>query len=574
MIQRLQRHRYSLLLGLVLLLAAGSRFYGFTWGRPYALHVDEAYVIHLVYRLGEQWARERSLNPHASSYGALPLYLLLLAHQVASLVVARLGGRLGIDSAPLLYVGRLISATLGTATVGLIYELGKQVYGRAAGLLGATFLTLAVLAMRDSHFYTADTMLTFLVTLTVWLGVWVMRRRRWRNVLIYGVGMGLAISTKIVAVLLIVPLLVAAAVSGERRSRNSLGTLAPLLMQAMACMGAGLALALLVWLLLNPYAVLDYGDYFNFDQNDDLLVQSAVVWGTLRPLYTLQFAGTPRYLYVITNWLRWGLGLPLESLTLAGLVYALFEAGRGVGGDWLVLAWLGPYFLVAGSWYAKFIRYALPLLPFLCLLGGRLVADLYRKAKLPLARAAVVLLAVVVLLSSLFYTLAYLNIYARPDTRLQALRWMQQHIPKGATILVEKDAALHFEKLETMYGIRDYHLTVLDHYNIDGVKGVLYHAPAVSEERKRAFIQGKLNTEYIVLSDSWMERFLRQQDEYPVEAEFYEALFSGEAGYELVATFESRPRLGPWTINDDAAELTFRLFDHPKVYILHRFAGG
>jgi len=566
MIQRLQRHRYSLLLGLVLLLAAGSRFYGFTWGRPYALHVDEAYVIHLVYRLGEQWARERSLNPHASSYGALPLYLLLLAQQVASLIVAQLGGRFGIDSAPLLYVGRLISATLGTATVGLIYDLGKRLYSRAAGLLGAAFLTLAVLAVRDSHFYAVDTMLAFLVTLTVWFGARVMQRGRWRDVLAYGVSMGLAVSTKVVAGLLAVPLAVAVVKSHLHRGHR--GRL------AIVYVLAGLALALLVWLLLNPYAVLDYQNYFNFDQNDDLLVQSAVVRGTLRPLYTLQFAGTPRYVYVITNWLYWGLGLPLELLALAGLVYALVGMVRGVRGDWLVLAWLVPYFLVAGGWYAKFIRYALPLLPFLCLLGGRLVVDLYRKAKRPPARAAVGLLAAVVLLSSLLYTLAYLNIYARPDTRVQALRWMQQHIPKGATILVEKDAALRFEKLETMYGVRDYRLTVLDHYNIDGVKGVLYHAPAVSEERKRAFIQGKLNTEYVVLSDSWMERFLRLRDEYPVEAEFYDALLSGEAGYELVATFESRPRLGSWTINDDAAELTFRLFDHPRVYIFHRSAGG
>lgn len=54
MFQHLQRRKYVGLLGLVLLLAAGARFYGFTWGQPYALHVDESYVLSLVYRSGRR----------------------------------------------------------------------------------------------------------------------------------------------------------------------------------------------------------------------------------------------------------------------------------------------------------------------------------------------------------------------------------------------------------------------------------------------------------------------------------------------------------------------------------------
>jgi hypothetical protein len=44
-------------------------------------------------------------------------------------------------------------------------------------------------------------------------------------------------------------------------------------------------------------------------------------------------------------------------------------------------------------------------------------------------------------------------------------------------------------------------------------------------------------------------------------------LFAGELGYTEVATFASPPRLGPLVWNDDGAEETFQVFDHPTVRV-------
>ncbi|HET7012238.1 MAG TPA: DUF2298 domain-containing protein [Anaerolineales bacterium] len=41
-------------------------------------------------------------------------------------------------------------------------------------------------------------------------------------------------------------------------------------------------------------------------------------------------------------------------------------------------------------------------------------------------------------------------------------------------------------------------------------------------------------------------------------------------GYELVAVFQSNPQLGPVSINDQAAEEAFTVYDHPKVLIFRR----
>jgi len=41
-----------------------------------------------------------------------------------------------------------------------------------------------------------------------------------------------------------------------------------------------------------------------------------------------------------------------------------------------------------------------------------------------------------------------------------------------------------------------------------------------------------------------------------------------------VKTFKVYPKLFGVTINDDAAEFSFRLFDHPRVFVFRRFAAA
>ncbi|MGB3218411.1 MAG: hypothetical protein WBD79_13525, partial [Anaerolineae bacterium] len=103
--------RFSLLTGGILLLALLLRLVGLTWGFPHSFNVYESHVVYLASQLAQRFAQTGSLDPQASSYGALPLYLLALSTALAdgALTWLKTLVALPFDSAPMLYVGRLLA---------------------------------------------------------------------------------------------------------------------------------------------------------------------------------------------------------------------------------------------------------------------------------------------------------------------------------------------------------------------------------------------------------------------------------------------------------------------------------
>jgi len=590
--------RFPVLAGGVLLLALFLRVVGLTWGFPHSFNVDESHVIYLASQLTQRFAQTGSLDPQASSYGALPLYLLALSTVLADQALAWLKTLIAtpFDSAPMLYIGRLLAALSSTATVGLTMALAGRLYphpaneaaGRRVALGSGLLLAICLLPVREAHFGTVDSLLVALMMWTLLLGERLARRGAWRDYALTGAAVALAMSVKIGAGLLAAPVLAAHLAQTRRQfNRPASWGIPQLLLCGLVVVG--------LWLALNPYAVLNPATYFDLDRNDSVRTQSLVVAGSLPVLYTAQFDGTPRFLYALTNWLRYGFGLPLTALSLAavgGGFWRLWQARRGRPAvvkshaiapteserppawfaDAYVLTWLLAYTVVAGGAYAKFIRYALPLAPPLCILGGRLLADLWAgwrpgAPKLSWQTMSGRALALIIAAAGLLHTLAYVQIYRPPDVRLQAVSWIQQQAPTGASILVEKDEGLLLHKAESEYGLTGYNWRVWNPYEVDGVTSVRYLAPSVSPGQTAAYLGSLLTTDYVIVGNSWAERFTAAAARFPAQAAFYRRLFAGETGYRLVKTFRVIPQLGPWAWDDSGAELTFRLFDHPAVFI-------
>src|SRR6266571_2378315 len=359
------------------LLGLALRLYGLNWDQGNSFHPDERQILFHVTALS--WPGSLAqfldpanspLNPHFFAYGSFPIYLLALLGNILVHFSPTLG-----TFANLSLVGRVLSALFDTGTVLLTGWLGllladdgtpERRHAWNIALLAAALVVLTPFQLQLSHFYAVDTMLLFFITLTILACVALVDTDapiRWS--LVAGIGYGLALATKFSAAPLAVPLLVAVLLRWQRR--DLLSTLAPFFIS--------LATTMLTFLIAMPYALLDFS---NFVQQ--VSEQSDLARGLLDLPYVRQFAGTTPYVYEAQNMFFWGMGVTLGLAAFAGLLWLLWRVWKRDAGLWLVvLSWVLVDGAITGSFYVKFMRYMLPVYPFLTLIAATAVLTFARK---------------------------------------------------------------------------------------------------------------------------------------------------------------------------------------------------
>src|SRR6185503_14755937 len=86
-------------------------------------------------------------------------------------------------------------------------------------------------------------------------------------------------------------------------------------------------------------------------------------------------------MFPLYNIVVWGLGIPLGLASLAGMGLAIFELVRDRKLEHLLpVAYVGITFLYHASMFVKFMRYFLPIYPFLILFAAYLIMWLWRYA--------------------------------------------------------------------------------------------------------------------------------------------------------------------------------------------------
>ncbi|HKF35673.1 MAG TPA: glycosyltransferase family 39 protein, partial [Ktedonobacteraceae bacterium] len=355
--------RYQLLL----------RLYGPAAAQGNNFHPDERQILFHVVQLSwpGSWVQffnpaTSPLNPHFFAYGSFPLYLLAAVGNLLSHISTQLA-----DFAGLTLTGRTLNAIFDCGTILLAGWLGLLLttdrtagrrYAWSVALLAAALVAFTPLQVQLSHFYAVDTPLLFFVTLTVLACVVLVdtdKPVRWS--LIAGLGYGLALATKFSAAPLAVPLGVALAMRWYRYGFSTVRM--PFLLSVCA--------TFVVFLIAMPYALLDMPEFIQ-----QVAAQGDLARGLLDLPYVRQFAGTTPYVYEVQNMLFWGMGLTLGFAAFVGFPWLGFRVWKRDAGLWLVvLSWVVVYGAITGSFYVKFMRYMLPIYPFLTVMAaGVLVA--------------------------------------------------------------------------------------------------------------------------------------------------------------------------------------------------------
>jgi 4-amino-4-deoxy-L-arabinose transferase-like glycosyltransferase len=570
----------SLALWGIALLGFLLRIYGLDWDQGNSFHPDERQILFHVTALS--WPRSLAqfldaasspLNPHFFAYGSFPLYLLAWLGSVLVHMSPTLG-----TFAYLTLAGRVLSAIFDSGTILLTGWLGLLLMrDDAAGqdscwqvaLLAAALVAFTPLQLQLSHFYAVDTMLLFFVTLTV-LGcvALVNTNRPLLSALVIGLGYGLGLATKFSAAPLAVPLLVAALLRWYRRDFFS----------AFSSLVLAAATTIFVFFVAEPYAVLDLP---NFVQQ--VSEQGSLARGMLDLPYVRQFAGTIPYVYEVQNMLLWGLGLFLALAACVGFVWLLWRIWRREASLWVVLlCWVVVYGAITGSFYVKFMRYMLPVYPFLTLIAASVLVAFVRyhhwkRATRATARVAPTILVknpalwviALVLAGTIFQGLALLNVYSTPNTRVQASRWMYSRLPRGSVLTYEQwDDALPV----AVDGHDPTEFVQATYFDANGqaVTGLdLYGEDTINKARQLATLLPTLNA-ITMASDRLDKSIPRLPLRYPLTIHYYHLLFSGQLGFHLAARFENHPHLFGITLDDSSADESYSVFDHPTVRIFVR----
>ncbi len=598
----------------ILLVAAALRLTGVAWDGGIGAHPDERYLV----GVAEGMARLREPNPFAVDasfpYGHVPLYLFL-----------RLGGT------DRLMAARLLTGLLDVGTVALTAALARVLLaagrlGRWSGapLMAALFLAVMPLHVQQAHFATADVPLAFFSAGALLFAARSAPRLRFapslttnavrsqarsaaecrqrdsaslrrllrtarsqarsaaecrqrdsaslRRLLrtarsqarsaaecrLAGIWAGLALGCKAGAALLLIPIALAGALGAKNRRER------------IRRVAGALGVALATFALTDPFAVLESPRFLT-----NVAAQAALARGAVLVPYTLQYRGTPPYLYPIAQQLLWGMGPVLGLLGFGGLAWTAVRAARGRlrSAEWVVLVWALPFFAFTGGLSVKFPRYLLPLTPVLAVYAVQWV--------IAIGRGATRILFALAVLPAAFLSTALVVSYGQPHPWVAASEWIRAHIPPGSVIAVEEwDHPLPLDA-------EGYTLRVLPVFAPEGEE----------KERRMASVLAEADA-VVVASRRGYGALARWPDRFPATLADYRALFAGERGWIAAGCWGRWPSLARISLADDpfgAAGLplphpacrptgawlrlprldeSFVVYDHPEVVIFVAARGG
>jgi hypothetical protein len=448
-------------------------------------------------------------------YGTFPLFLTKIFAVIFNLD----------NYSQIHFVGRILSALFDSANVFLLYFLFKKIWP-------SLFYAFAVLPLQLSHFFAVDTFLSFFILLSFTLLVN-------KKYIFSGFAFGLALACKISAIYFL-PIII----------------LYLLINKKLLITVYYLLFAFLSFRLFQPYA---FVGLFSFNPNfvNSLKQIQAMSAPSIYFPPSIQWMNKTKIIFPVFNIIFWGLGLPF-FLSLFFIKKSKINLTIILSFVWII--WLLIY---QGLQPVFSMRYFLPIYPFL------MVLTLFLPAKIKK----------IIFCFHCFWGIAFLSIYSRPHSRVQASDWIIKNLSPDSVLSVDAwDDALPLN-------------------NSIGYSQITLEIAAPDTPEKWDKINNQLQSiDYLVSSSAraWASTATVPKI-FPETIFFYQGFFSQKP----VAEFNSYPGyflpflsgcfyFGPtnkpgdqsWFVydnlclypgiyfRDDTAEEAFTVYDHPKVVIV------
>jgi 4-amino-4-deoxy-L-arabinose transferase-like glycosyltransferase len=424
------------LIGIVA-LGLTLRLWHIGWGLPDIF--EEATAFHRAWGFWHWGGPGFDWNPHFFNYPALAFY----CHFIAQAILLGCGWatgaysslqafRLAFDNDPTLFLvtARIVTVLFAGGTIVLTHAIARRVAGEGAAAIASMLVAVSPVHIEHSQFASVDVPTAFFVLLTVYAALRMAEGGSAPWTLRTGLAWGCAVATKYPAIFLLPGILVARAVRSPSWRESLRALAAPRFVAALAA-------SALVFLILNPFAVLDFATlraHVGFERVH-------AVTGH----FGIPADGSSTKFYVL-EMLPLALGWALVGAAVAASVRAVLVRDRG---EFLVAAFVLSYLMPLCMTPLRADRYLLPVLPCVAILGssaivrawwwsiGRLrrrfgsVRTVWTDL---LAIAAALAVVTLLLLQPVIGVIRYHRSFLGPDTRTSAREWISASVLPGAVI--------------------------------------------------------------------------------------------------------------------------------------------
>jgi len=523
----IREDKFKITLLLILLSGFLVRIHGISFGEPFLYHIDEWKLVNRAGHLLDIKNFYNSIFLQTALYPPFFIYILAFAFGIYGGLGLLFGSFSSLGaisdfyrSDPFVFhlIGRYISAFMGTATIFFTYLIGKEIFNKKIGLLGALFLSFTFVHVRSSHYSTVDIPTTFFIAIAFLFVILIYKTGSLKYYLLTGVFCAIAIATKFTVGFIAITFFVAHFL---RSNDENLSFKRSLLDKRLFY---GISLLSLTFVILCPFLLVNSGLFLD----NTTKIASTVIKGRIGYYWGHGFFSYitgdqwPGFSHFARNSFAGGMGLHMTIFSIAG---AFITGLRLSKKNLLFLSFPVIHFIALSLMSYKAMRNMLPIMPFLVLMASAFIYFIIEKIPLLKKRFNQVLIMISIgcVIPMIADSIVIGHGLKLQETRTLAKQWVESNIPAGAKIAVEsKPPQLYNTNPEfTIIGPR---ITKSDSdsptfHLVDSGWFLFSYAPDEPVDFDPIEEIKKKDVDYVILDNWTMDRFYlpKAVSEYPIK---------------------------------------------------------
>ena len=555
---------------------------------PYFFNPDERNMASAITR----FRLPGNFNPHFFAYGQFPLYLAFASDQIfqiftrgglAVLQGLPLNNYLSTDFPSAIYWLRFYSAFSSTLTVLFVYLISRKLLTLNFSLLAASMAAFTPGLIQSAHFGTTESLLTFFFMATVYLSISYLSNlshlSNLKFILFTSLAIGLSLGSKLTGIFFFIPPLTSLMIRTIKKNH----LFENLRIGLLVFIGS-----IVLFILSSPYNLKEMQNF----QNAVFGYETDVATGKYDAFYTRQFVDSIPILFQLDMIFPYVLGWPVFILGIIGFFIIFPKRSDLLRGPTsmkiILISSFIIYFLPNAFLFAKWTRFMTPILPFFSIFAALAVHQIYlvlENLKVKYQRSNIKdqkhkskikyifnIVYVFLIFNFLFLILVpgitFMSIYINEDTRVTASKWIYENIPDKSYILSETANVVDIplglptndqparNATHSVAGGRpktnDFTVISFDFYHLD--ENPILFDDLLTHLEKADYI--------LIPSRRIFANYPKLPQKYPLVTKYYQLLFNGTLGFEKVKEISVR--------NDEQAEETFTVFDHPVIRIYQK----